>query len=110
MKKSIIRLLAVTAMLAAPVCQISAVTQPVVAAASQGASAGKSAKKYVVTANMLYVRSGPSTDDPVIGSLSRGMEVKVVSISSIEEKGNRWAKIRFAGLTAYVSRNYLAKK
>jgi len=69
---------------------------------------GRSVKKYYVTSDVLNVRSGPGTDYSVTGSLTHGMEVKVVSIEG--ENENRWAKIQFGGLTAYVSAKHLAKK
>ena len=64
-------------------------------------------KSYVVASDILNVRCGPGTDYAVIGSLTRGLRVKVISISG--EKGNRWAKIRFEGVRAYVSAQYLTK-
>lgn len=69
---------------------------------------GQSVKKYYVTSDILNVRSGPGMDNSVIGSLTHGMEVKVIAIES--ENKNRWAKIQFEGLTAYVSAKHLAPK
>lgn len=66
------------------------------------------AEKYYVTSEILNVRSGPGTDYSVIGSLSKGMEIKVTSIDG--EEGNRWAKFNFEGLTGYAFADYLAKK
>lgn len=105
MKKLYFKLaaLAAAATLAAPVFQASV---PKGCITAQAAKAQRT-KNYVVTADVLNVRCGPGTNDTVIGTLTKGMRVKVSSI--IGEKDNRWAKIRFAGLTAYVSAKYLTK-
>lgn len=104
MKKNVLKIITMAVVLSAPVVHSSA-AEPVMAAES--ASARQSVKKYDVTSDVLYVRSGPGTEYPVIGSLTRGMEVKAISV--IGEKGNRWVKIRFEGLTSYVSAKHLAK-
>lgn len=108
MKRPILKIIAMAVALAAPAVQASVAQEPVTAIAAEGTSARQSAKKYYVASDILNIRSGPGTDYSTLGSLTRGMEVKVFSIQG--EKGNRWAKIRFAGLTAYASTKYLAKK
>ncbi len=105
MKRNAFKILTMAVILSAPISQVSAAA-PVQAAEST--SARKTMKKYDVTSDILNVRSGPGTDYPVIGSLTRGMKVKVISVKG--EKGNRWAKIKFEGLTAYVSAKYVVKK
>lgn len=60
-----------------------------------------SAKTYQVTANKLNVRNAPETG-AVIGSLTLGTEVEVVSIN----KG--WAEITYKGKKAYVSAQFLS--
>ena len=57
--------------------------------------------KYV-TASSLNVRSGPSTSSSILGSLSKGTSVQVISES------NGWAKIKYNGSTGYVSNKYLS--
>ena len=104
MKKNVLKIMTMAMILSIPVVSSSAAGP---AMAAESTPAGQSGKKYYVTADVLYVRSGPGTDYPAIGSLTRGMEVKVISVKG--EKGNRWAKIRFAGLTSYVSAKHLAK-
>ncbi len=106
MKKHILTISVAAAMLAVPLFGASAIKAPVVAAEASAKPAN--AGKYYVTSDVLNVRSGPGTNYPVIGSLTQGLKVRVISV--IGEKGNRWAKIKFEGLTAYVSRRYLAKK
>ena len=64
------------------------------------------AKPYAVTSDMLNIRSGPGMDYRVIGTITRGMRVNVYSMRG--EKENRWARIRFQGVTAYVSAAYLS--
>ena len=57
--------------------------------------------KYV-TATSLNVRSGPSTSYSVIGKLSNGSKVEVISTS------NGWSKIKYNNQTGYVSSQYLS--
>ena len=57
--------------------------------------------KYV-NASSLNVRSGASTSYSVIGSLSKGSKVEVISTS------NGWSKIKYNGQTGYVSSKYLS--
>ena len=57
--------------------------------------------KYV-NASSLNVRSGPSTNNSVIGKLSSGDKVEVISTS------NGWSKIKYNGQTGYVSSQYLS--
>lgn len=70
---------------------------------SLGAMA-KSGTTYVVEANSLNVRQKPSTDAAVIGRVTKGQEVLVLSI----EKG--WACISFKQGNGYVSAQYITKK
>lgn len=108
MKKQVFKIMAMAVMLATPVVQASAAKAPAKVTAERGTSTKQSLKKYYVTSNALNIRSGPGTDYSILGTLTKGMEVKVASIKG--GKGNRWAKIRFQGLTAYAYANYLAKK
>ncbi|WP_297131312.1 C40 family peptidase [Terrisporobacter sp.] len=59
--------------------------------------------KYV-TASSLNVRSGASTNYSVIGTLSKGAKVEVISTS------NGWSKIKYNGSIGYVSSKYLDEK
>ena len=59
--------------------------------------------KYV-TASSLNVRSGASTNYSVIGTLSKGTKVEVISTS------NGWSKIKYNGSVGYVSSKYLDEK
>ena len=58
-------------------------------------------KKYV-NVSSLNVRSGPSTNNSIIGKLSNGDKVEVISTS------NGWSKIKYSGKTGYVSSKYLS--
>ena len=58
-------------------------------------------KSGVVTANILNIRSGPSTNDAILGKLSSGSNVDIV-----EETGN-WYKINFDSGVAYVYNEYV---
>ena len=97
---------AASAMLTVPVLQPCMPQNGIVTAQAKTAARQRT-KSYVVASDILNVRCGPGTDYAVIGSLTRGLRVKVISISG--EKGNRWAKIRFEGVRAYVSAQYLTK-
>ena len=57
--------------------------------------------KYV-NATSLNVRSGPSTSYSIIGKLTNGTKVEVISTS------NGWSKINYDGQTGYVSSDYLS--
>ncbi|HWO98992.1 MAG TPA: S-layer homology domain-containing protein, partial [Bacillus sp. (in: firmicutes)] len=52
----------------------------------------------------LNIRSGPSTSNGVIGTLSKGQTVPVLSVS-----GN-WVKVQYGNKTGYVSKLYLKLK
>jgi len=57
-----------------------------------------------VTATILNVRSGPSTNSKVVTSLRKGTSITII------ESTNGWYTIRLAnGQTVYVSSNYVAK-
>ncbi|WP_054199267.1 SH3 domain-containing protein [Clostridium baratii] len=58
-------------------------------------------KTGTVNASSLNVRSGASTKNSVIGSLSRGAKVEIVSTS------NGWHKIKFKNGYGYVSADYI---
>jgi len=60
-----------------------------------------STTKYVNTTSLNF-RSGPSTSYSVIGKLSSGAKVEVISTS------NGWSKIKYDGKTGYVSSEYLS--
>jgi len=60
-------------------------------------------KVYRCTADKLRVRTAPSLNSEVIGSLSRGSSVMVVGFEG------EFARIKWNGGTAYVSKNYLAQ-
>lgn len=104
MKKNVLKIMTMAVILSIPAVSPTAAGP---ALAAESTPVRQSVKKYYVTSDVLHVRSGPGTDYPVIGSLTHGMEVKVISVRG--EKGNRWAKIRFEGLTSYVSAKHLAK-
>lgn len=57
--------------------------------------------KKQVNASALNVRSGPSTNNSVIGRLKRGEIVVVIS------ENNGWSKIKYNNKEAYVSSKYL---
>ena len=57
--------------------------------------------KYV-TASSLNVRKGASTSYSVIGTLSKGTKVELISTS------NGWSKIKYNGNVGYVSSKYLS--
>lgn len=60
-----------------------------------------SIKMATVSADILNVRLGPSTQYDVIGKLSNGNTIQVYSVE------DNWAKVQFGGQTGYVSLIYL---
>lgn len=62
---------------------------------------------WYVAGNSLNVRSGPSTDDAVVGKLSRGEAMLVVA-----RDGEDWAQIRIEGdgIEGYVATRFLTAK
>ena len=54
-----------------------------------------------VNASVLNVRSGSSTSTSILGKLSRGDVVEILS------KGTSWHKIRYKSSTAYVYASYI---
>ncbi len=55
----------------------------------------------IVNADLLNVRSGPSTDHQISGTLATGDIVKVY------DDGNEWIEIEYENITGYVNRNFL---
>ncbi len=53
-----------------------------------------------VTASSLNIRSGPSTDYSIVGVIPRGGGIEV------REYGTYWSKIRYGGVSGYVSSKY----
>ena len=55
----------------------------------------------VVTADVLNVRSGASTNNSIIGSISKNAKVEIISTS------NGWHKIKYNNTTGFVSAEYI---
>ena len=60
-----------------------------------------STKKYEVTTDSLNIRSSASTSSTILGKLSKGTKIDVISIT------NGWAKFKYNNKDAYVSTQYL---
>ena len=60
-------------------------------------------KKYV-NVSVLNFRNGPSTKASIIGTISKGSEVEVISTS------DGWSKIKYNEKEGYVASNYLSNK
>lgn len=58
---------------------------------------------YLCTAKQLNVRAAPSTNSKVLGTISRGTSVMVYGFEG------EFARIKWNGQTAYVSKNYITK-
>ncbi|HZG17086.1 MAG TPA: NlpC/P60 family protein [Candidatus Bathyarchaeia archaeon] len=58
--------------------------------------------KLFVTVPSLNVRAFPSTESAIVGKVSYGMQLDVV------EKGTAWITVRYNGVTAYVSAEFVA--
>jgi DNA-binding HxlR family transcriptional regulator len=63
-----------------------------------------STKTYVVIADTLNIRSGPSANYKIIGSLKKNETVSVVKNSG------QWWRIKYKNIEGYVRSNYLKKK
>lgn len=66
-----------------------------------GGGGGSSGGKYVVDADSLNVRSGPSADTSLVGALPRGTRVQVI------DKSGTWWKIKAGNIEGYVNSSYL---
>ena len=65
-------------------------------------STTSTAKKGKVTATSLNIRSGASTSYSIIGKVTKGKEVEILSTS------NGWHKIKYSNLTGWVSADYVS--
>lgn len=70
---------------------------------AQPLSAHPSSGAYVVTADALNVRSGPSADATRVGRLQRGDTVEVMRV------GGNWASILFNGQVRFISARYIRR-
>ena len=64
---------------------------------------------WYVTADKLNVRSGCSVDDPVLGTVSFGEEVKVTAAVTKNGEDFGWCQILSNGGTGYVAASFLSK-
>jgi len=71
---------------------------------SSSSSGGSSGGKYFVNADSLNVRSGPSADTALVGTLARGASVDVL------DKSGTWWKIKSGNIQGYVNSSYLGQK
>lgn len=62
-----------------------------------------SIKSGVVIPNMLYLRSGPSKDDPMISVLEKGQEVEII----LKESVNDFYKIHTKDLDGYCMKQFI---
>lgn len=74
----------------------------IIYAAGNGIIANADGSTGVVTANVLNVRSGPSTSNSKIGSISKGKQVKIISSQ------NGWYEIEYNGGYGWVSGDYIS--
>lgn len=58
-------------------------------------------KKIMYVQNYVYMRSGPGTENEIIVTLSKGLEVEVVKLE------DEWYEIIWNGQTGYVYQSYL---
>lgn len=62
-----------------------------------------SIKSGVVIPNMLYLRSGPSKDDPMISVLEKGQEVEII----LKESINDFYKVHTKDLDGYCMKKFI---
>ncbi len=81
------------------------VPETAVAAPEQTAETSSAGEIWYVAGNSLNVRAGPSTDDAVVGKLSRGEAMLLVA-----REGDEWAQIRIEGdgIEGYVATRFLS--
>lgn len=60
-------------------------------------------KSGVVIPNMLYLRSGPSKDDPMISVLEKGQEVEII----LKESVNDFYRIHIQDLDGYCMKKFI---
>ncbi|WP_338749083.1 SH3 domain-containing protein [Bacillus sp. FJAT-52991] len=65
----------------------------------------KASGEYTVTTDQLNVRSGPSTQHKMIGSLRKGSTIQVTG-----KTANNWYRFTYNKQEAYVSGAYLKRK
>ena len=84
---------------------ITPVAQAEVAQAEVDAAVFAPADVKYVTGRSVNVRSGPSTQNGVVGRLTQGDSVSVIS-----DEGNGWARVRIEGdgIDGYMSMRFLA--
>lgn len=58
-------------------------------------------EERIVNADLLNVRSGPSTDHQISGTLATG------DIVNVYDDGNEWIEIEYEDVTGYVNRDFL---
>jgi len=68
---------------------------------SSSSSSSRSSGRYVVNTDTINVRSGPSADNSIVGTLPRGTRVEVLNNSGT------WWEIRSGGLRGYVNSTLL---
>jgi uncharacterized protein YgiM (DUF1202 family) len=68
---------------------------------SSSSSSTKSGRYMLVNSDTLNVRSGPSADNSLVGSLPRGTRVEVL------DRSGTWWKIRSGRIEGYVNSSYL---
>jgi len=64
---------------------------------------GGGAEGYVVDADSLNVRSGPSSDTAIVGQLTRNTRVEVL------DKSGSWWKVKAGRIEGYVSSSFLKR-
>lgn len=60
-------------------------------------------KSGIVIPNMLYLRSGPSKDDPMISVLEKGQEVEII----LKESINDFYKVHTKDLDGYCMKKFI---
>ena len=65
-----------------------------------GGDTGDNTVMATVTASSLNIRSGPSTNYSIVGVIPRGGEIE------IRDYGTGWSKIKYGGISGYVSSKY----
>jgi len=69
-----------------------------------GNTSSSSRARYIVNADSLNVRSGPSADDAIVGQLTRNARVEII------DRSGQWWKIRYGSIEGYVNSSFLTEE
>jgi len=100
---NIIRHCAIAALAAASLAPFGAIAQPYTPPREQAYVPAYRAAGTTTPVHAVFLRAGPSTEEPVIGTLRPGMPLNILASSNYG-----WMQVRSADGTGWVYGSYLA--